>query len=88
MIQFGVSPVLGAKAQSHYEGNGSLSFKQPRGQTLAKFLQQRYTFTILSNSNLICGKIRQITHVPSPSSGIAQKLFSRVMLLRQLVGSG
>ena len=33
-------------------------------------------------------KTGQIAHVPSPFSGIAQKLSSRVTLLRRLVGSG
>ena len=34
------------------------------------------------------GKTGQIAHVLSPSSGVAQKLSSRVTLLRRLVGSG
>ena len=34
------------------------------------------------------GKTGKITNVSSPSSGIAQKLSSRVTLLRGLVGSG
>ena len=44
-------------------------------------------FTVLSNPYLSWGKTGQIAHVSSPSSGIAQKLSSRVTLLRRLVGS-
>ena len=42
----------------------------------------------MSNSYLPWGKIGQIAHVSSPFSGIAQKLSSRVTLLRRLVDSG
>ena len=45
------------------------------------------TFTILFNPYLFCGKTGQIAHVPSPSSGIAQKHSLHVLLLRQLASS-
>ena len=54
----------------------------------AKRELKQYTFTVLSNPYLPWGKTGQIAHVSSPFSGIAQKLFSRVTLLRRLVGSG
>ena len=44
--------------------------------------------TVLSNPYLSLGKTGQIAHISSPFSGIAQKLSSRVTLLRRLVGSG
>ena len=39
-------------------------------------------------NQLFCDKTGQITHVPSLSCGMEQKLYSRVRLLRRLVGSG